>query len=117
MRVVGQFVKAVVIVEGFAGFAKPDLIGRNHPQASLLQLDGCFMPGGGTEIFAMHQHHNWCIRLGCRVVQVGHCDWLVGGDEIKIPHRRWVFKALQLRSINRHICPSGQAGQQADPCE
>ena len=61
------------------------------------------MPSGGTEIFAMHQHNGLTCGLGRLVIQIRHLHGLALRNECVMQHRRGVFKALQLGSVDRRI--------------
>ncbi|MNS07361.1 hypothetical protein D3C72_388020 [compost metagenome] len=58
-----QLLKAVLIVVGFAGGAKADLVRCDHPVTGLAQGLDRTVPGGCAKVLAVHQHHSAAVGL------------------------------------------------------
>ena len=102
VRVVRQLLEAVLIISGFSGAAKTDLIRRDDAIARLAQGANALFPGRAAEILAVQQHHGLTIGVVCRFyIHIAHTERLLLRGKIKALKRERIVKAFQLLTISR----------------
>ncbi len=121
MGVVGQLLKAVLVMRRFARRTEANLVGRDDPVAGLAQgVDGGF-PGGGAEVLAVHQHHVVAVGLALGgYVHVAHLQGLALGLEVEMLEGVRVAEAFELWAVGRRLGSdgrtAGKAGQGKGGC-
>ena len=94
MGVVCKLLKTVLVSRGFAGFAKPNLIGGDDTKTVFLQNLVGRLPSGRTKVFSMQQNGDMTIGLGGQYVQVSHVYIaLLRAKRISV-NSGWVVKAF-----------------------
>lgn len=86
-RVGGQLLQAEVVVLGFFGFAKADLVDRDHAIAGLAQGRDLLFPGCRAVVLAMQQQD--ALAIGA-----------ARGADVHIGHRQLLALALKLETLD-----------------
>ena len=110
-RISGKLLKTVLVMRWLGRLAETDLVGCDHPIASLAECADGALPGRGAEILPVQQHDGTTVRLRRFHIQKRHVQGDALRGEAEMRHRRRVVEPLKLGSV----CWAGVIGCGAGP--